>query len=119
LIAGHSKVLITDVVLTEAVWTLKRKKYKASKNQVLLVVSQLFKEPKICFEDNQTIWHALNVYSLTQPIKVGAKKKDADFPDALIVEKSKIVAINENEPHEGAYTFDIAAQQIKGTKINK
>jgi len=116
LIAGGNKVLITDVVLTEAIWTLKGKKYKLSKEQLLLVVNQLFKEPNICFEDGQTIWRALNVYRQTQPVKVGSKKKDADFPDALILEKSKTVAVNENEIHEGLYTFDLAAQQIDGTK---
>lgn len=116
LILGDKKVLITDVVLTEAVWTLKGKKYKTSKEQLLFVISQLFKEPNICFEDGQTIWRAMNIYRHTQPVKVGSKKKDADFPDALILEKSKTVALNENEAHEGLYTFDIAAQQIDGTK---
>jgi len=116
LIAGSSKVLITDVVLTEAIWTLKGKKYKVSKEQILLVLNQLFKEPDICFEDGQTIWRALNVYRQTVPVKVGTKKKDADFPDALILEKSKTVADNENDVHEGLYTFDLAAQQIDGTR---
>jgi len=116
LIDGSNKVLITDVVLTEAVWTLKGKKYKVSKEQILLVVNQLFKEPNICFEDSQTIWRALNVYRQTVPVKVGTKKKDADFPDALILEKSKTVADNINDVHEGLYTFDLAAQQIDGTK---
>ena len=114
--ARNNKVLVTDVVLTEAIWTLKGKKYKASKEQLLLVINQLFKEPNICFEDGQTIWRALNVYRQTQPVKMGAKNKDADFPDALVLEKSKTVAASENEVMEGLYTFDIAAQQIDGMK---
>ncbi len=117
LITGDNKVLVTDVVLTEVVWTLKGKKYKVSKEQLLLVVAQLFKEPNICFEDGQTIWRALNVHRHTQPVKAGSKNnKGVDFPDALIVEKSKTVAVNKNDVHEGLYTFDIAAQQIDGTK---
>ncbi len=116
LISGSNKVLITDVVLVEAIWTLKGKKYKASKEQLLLVVSQLFREPNIFFEDGRSVWRALNVYRQTQPIKVGSKKRDADFLDALIVEKSKTIASNVNDTYKGLYTFDIAAQQIDGTK---
>jgi len=96
-----SRILITDVVLSETLWTLKGKKYKLSKENLLLVVDQLFKEPNLTFEDGQTVWRALNDFRSTQPVKVGTKKKDADFADTLILEKSKNDIARKNEQFDG------------------
>ena len=41
---------------------------------------------------------------------------EADFPDALVVNKAKHIASVLNVEFDGAYTFDVAAQQIPGTK---
>jgi len=117
LINGSRKVLVTDVVLVETIWTLKGKKYKLSKDDLLLVIDGLFKEPNITFEDGQTVWRAYNAIRGSKPVKVGAKKKDADFADALILEKSKYVASNTGESFGGLYTFDAAAQQFDN--VNK
>ncbi|VAW56493.1 hypothetical protein MNBD_GAMMA07-2197 [hydrothermal vent metagenome] len=116
LLICKNKVLITDVVLTETIWTLKGKKYKLEKKDLLLVVDQLFKDPNIVFEDSQTVWRAINDYRNTNRIKVGTKKKDADFADALILEKSKFHCHESNSQFEGLYSFDMAAQQINGIK---
>ena len=115
LINGSAPVLITDVVLAETVWVLKGKKYKLNKTATIDVLNSLFKEPNIFFEDGQTVWRALNDYRHAKPVKVGNKKKEADFPDALIVNKAKFYAAEKGEELEGVYTFDVAAQFISGT----
>ena len=40
-----------------------------------------------------------------------------DFSDAVIVNKSKFLASEKSVELDGVYTFDIAAQQLPGTKI--
>lgn len=115
LLNGAAPVLITDVVLTETLWTLKGKKYKADKTTILDVVNSLFEEPNICFDDGQTVWRALNDYRHAKPVKVGSKKKEADFSDALIVNKAKLYTLEKGEVLDGVYTFDVAAQEIPET----
>jgi len=115
LINNSTPVLITDVVLAETLWTLKGKKYKLNKTAMIDLLNSLFEEPNICFEDGQTVWRALNDYRQAEPIKVGNKKKEADFPDALIVNKAKFCATEKGEELTGIYTFDLAAQLIPGT----
>lgn len=44
------------------------------------------------------------------------KRKEADFPDALIVNKARHIALETEFLLEGVYTFDVAAQQIPGTE---
>ncbi len=116
LIRGSSPVLITDVVLSETIWTLKGKKYKLDKERVIQVVNALFEEPTICFEDGQTVWKALGDFRRVEPVNVGNKKQQADFPDALIVNKAKFQSLKSKEVLEGVYTFDVAAQEIPGTR---
>ena len=53
LFRSTKKVLITDMVLVETLWTLKGKKYGLGKQDQLMVLSQLFKEPNVIFEDRQ------------------------------------------------------------------
>ena len=116
LFEADNSLLITDVVITETMWTLKGKKYKLKKEELLLVIDNLFKEPNVQFENGHVVWRALNEYRQTVPIKVGSKKKDADFADALIVEKSKNDCKQKKKSFDGLYTFDKAARQINGTK---
>lgn len=116
LLGSKKTVLITDVVLTETIWTLKGKKYRLKKEDILTVIEQIFKEPNLTFEDGQTVWRALNNYRSAQAVKVGTKKKDVDFADVLILEKSKYESDRKKESFDGLYTFDVAAQQIKGFK---
>jgi len=113
LFASKNKILITDVTLIETIWTLKGKRYKLKKDELIQVINQLFKEPNIEFEDGQCIWRALNIFRTTDAIKVGSKKKDIDLSDALILEKSKTIIARKEETFSGLYSFDKAAQQIE------
>lgn len=117
LIGGSTLVLITDVVLAETVWTLKGRKYKLDKTTMIGVINSLFQEQNICFEDGQTVWRALNEHRAAKQIKVGNRKKGADFPDALIVNKAKYIASEKGETLDGVYTFDASAQVIPGTAM--
>ena len=116
LINRSQKILVTDVVLVEAIWTLTGKKYNLGKESIIRLINALFQEPNIFFENAQVVWCALNDYRKAKSIKVGNKKKRADFPDALIANKSKYYALINNDFLEGYYTFDIAAQALPGAK---
>jgi len=119
LFSSTKKVLITDMVLVEALWTLKGKRYNLGKQDQLMVLSQLFKEPNVIFENRQTMWSAMNSFRTSEKIKVGNKRKEADFADALILEKSKSICIEKRESFDGLFTFDVASQQFDGTKEPK
>jgi predicted nucleic-acid-binding protein len=116
LILGDTPVLITDVVLVETIWTLKGKRYNLDKEAIIKVVHSLFAEPNIVFENGPTVWRAVSDYKNAISIKSGGKRKEADFPDALIVNKARHIAETTGLPFEGVYTFDAAAQQIPGTE---
>ena len=116
IIVGNSNILITDIVLTETIWTLKGKKYNLNMESIIKVINTLFAEPNIIFEDGQTVWRALNDYKQAKTIKVGNKRKEADFPDALIINKALYVANTLNETLDGVYTFDLALQTLPRTR---
>ncbi len=117
LITSDYKVLVTDVVLAETIWTLKGKKYKLSKQEILMVIDNLFKEQNIVFEDGETVWRSVNNFRAAKSVKAGSKKKELDFSDTLILEKSRYVILKKEENFEGLYTFDVAAQQLDEVKI--
>lgn len=112
LIANKGKVLITDVVLVETIWTLRGKKYQLNKPELVNVIQALFQELNIRFENGQVVWLALNDYRNAKPVK----GKEADFADALIVNKARYIADNQGYSFGGSYTFDRAAQKIPGAK---
>ncbi len=116
LFEGTRPVLITDVVLAEMVWTITGKRYGATKEDIQSVVMSLMEETNIVVEDRQAIWSALNDFIASRPIKTENGIKTADFADALIVNKSKIVARDKNLAYGRTYTFDRAALQINGAK---
>ena len=116
LIRGEEQVLITDVVLAETMWTLKGKRYNLDKESTIKVVNALFEEPNIIFESGQTVWRAVNDYKNAKSVRSGGKRKEADFPDALVVNKALHTSNEMGIDFDGAYTFDVAAQQIPGTK---
>lgn len=117
LFEGKRPVLITDVVLTETIWTLKGKRYGATKEDIQAIVMSLLEETNTVFEDQQAIWSALNDFAVAKNIKTANGNKTADFADALIVNKAKRVARDKHQTYEGTYTFDLAALQIDGTKL--
>ncbi len=115
LVTGKELVLITDVVLAETIWTLKGKKYQLKKSELATVIQALFKEPNIRFEDGQTVWLALNNYRKAKPVK----GKEADFSDALIIQKAISIASAKKADFGGFYTFDVTAQKLPNTKVPK
>ncbi len=117
LIRDAEAILITDVVLTETIWTLKGKRYNLSKEQIIDVIYALFAEPNLCFEDNQAVWSALKDFIDAKPVKSAGKTKQADFPDALIVNKAKRHGQLTQDKVSTVYTFDKAALEIAGTKL--
>jgi predicted nucleic-acid-binding protein len=112
LMTNKGEVLVTDVVLVEAIWTLRGKKYQLNKSELVNVIQTLFQEPNIRFENGQAVWLALNDYRNSKRVK----GKEADFADALIVNKARYVADNQGYSFAGSYTFDRAAQKIPGAK---
>lgn len=112
----YNKILITDAVLVETLWTLKGKRYRLSKSQQLMVLNRLFSETGVYFECNKTLWLAINYFRLSKPVKVGSKTKDADFADILIAEKARTACRVLGEKFDGFYTFDTAAQQHEKAK---
>ena len=115
LITGKELVLITDVVLVETIWTLKGKKYRLKKAELVAVIQALFKEPNICFEDGQTVWLALNYYRRAKLLR----GKESDFSDTLIVQKAKFLVSSQKLDFGGFYTFDVSAQKLPGAKVPK
>ena len=116
IISGTDRVLVTDVVLVETIWTLKGKRYQLTKEQLLDVIYALFSERNIIFEDGLAVWAALKDFANAMPIKSGGKINQADFPDALIVNKSKRYGKANKVDVSTIYTFDKAALVIDGTK---
>ena len=116
LIESNEDVLITDVVLTETIWTLSGKKYKAEKEDIIAVINSLLCESNIVFENPHVVWAALNDYRKAKSIKIRGKTKVANYPDALIVNKARSVANREGYELSFMYTFDRAALEINGTK---
>lgn len=118
LITGHETVLVTDIVLVETIWVLAGKRYKLDRETMSRVINSLFAEPSIVFEDGQAVWRALNDYKKALPVKVAGKKKCADFPDALIVNKARRQAQEWQMPLAGTYTFDAAARELPGSTLS-
>jgi predicted nucleic-acid-binding protein len=106
--ARHDSILITDIVLVETIWTLKGKRYKASKEDICTVITRLLEESNVVFENQQAVWSALNEY-MTLP--------SVDFSDTLLINKAKALIEQWGESYGGAYTFDQAAQALHGAKI--
>lgn len=109
-------ILITDIVLVETIWTLKGKRYKASKEDIVAVVMGLLEEPNVVFESQQAVWSALNDYINAPAVKTPDGMRIADLPDALVVNKAKVTMELWGEPYDATYTFDQAAQALDGTK---
>ena len=108
LITGEHELLVTDIALVETLWTLKGIKYRLKKNDLAAVVSALFEESNLRFEDPPVVWRALDAF------KSGKARggKYPDFSDVLILEKAKLVAEKRSVRFGGMATFDKAAQRL-------
>jgi len=110
------QILVTDIVLVEAIWTLKGKRYNASKDDIVALVTKLLEEPNVVFESEQAIWSALNEFIEAPLVKCADGMRHADFSDALIVAKAMDTMEKWDVPYEATYTFDVAAQRLPGTQ---
>ena len=104
LFESGERILITDVVLAESVWTLLGRRYRAAKADVIASVGNLLQEPSVRFEDDEVIFSALHAY----------RETDVDFADALIVHKALKMAPMDDELR-AVYTFDSGALQLPHT----
>ena len=116
LFESEEMVLITDVVLAEAVWTLTGKRYRAGREEIATVILRLLEERKVIFESRRAVWSALNDYVDAVPVRTTSGISIADLADALVVNKAKITAQHRNEQYRGTYTYDQAALALDGTK---
>lgn len=117
LIGSNDRVLVTDVVLLETMWTLRGKKYSYSHENMASVIVSLFHERSIIFENPQAVWSALRDFQEERPgydAKTGRKLKLPDFADTLIINKARQTAKQKGEALTGIYTFDAGAQRISG-----
>lgn len=117
LINGNDLALITDVVLAEVVWTLAGRKYQLNKEEIVNTIEALFKEPNLCFEEDQVVWRALYAYRSAEPVKVGKHRKEADFADALIAYKAQTIAAAQGVRLQAFYTFDRAASRLPHSRL--
>ena len=74
----NNLILITDIVLVETIWTLKGKRYKASKEDICEVIMKLLEESNVVFENQQAIWNALNDYINAPVVKTSDGNNSAD-----------------------------------------
>lgn len=112
LIQTNPPVLITDVVQVETVWTLTGKRYSFNKDLICTLIHGLLGDGDFIFENNQVIWAALRDYEESKPVR----KKELDFADSLIFNKSQLVAKNKGTNLLGFYSFDKAMEQLGGVK---
>jgi predicted nucleic-acid-binding protein len=110
------EVLVTDVVLAETIWTLRGRRYNASRDDVVAVVTGLLEELNVVFESRQAVWSALNDYIDAKPVSTATGLRTADLADALIINKARITASRRERPYRGTYTFDRAALALDGAK---
>lgn len=118
LLTANERVLVTDVVLVETIWTLSGKKYQASRDDIVKLINDLLGEPNIIFENPQAIWVALNDFRAEYESSTsdGRKLKLPDFPDVLIINKAKQTAKQWGESLEAVYSFDTGALRVAGVK---
>ena len=108
-------VLVTDVVLVEAAWTLSGRKYRLTTPGLVAVLERLFSEPNIRFEDDRVVWRALQAYRGAASAEEGdaGLAKGAGFADALIVYKALKTASEAREALTAVYSFDAAMQRFR------
>jgi len=108
LISSNRPVLITDVVLSETVWTLVGKRYGFDKAQISSVIRALVGDLGFAFEDSQVVWSALKDYEASKRIR----GKSLDYADALIARKSAYIAHARETKFGGLFSFDKAVAQL-------
>jgi predicted nucleic-acid-binding protein len=104
LLAAHGKapasLLVTDVVLAEAVWTL-RSAYEQDKRAQTLAVRSLLDEAAFAFEDRDAVVHALALF----------ESASCGFSDCLVVAKQQRLGC------DFTATFDRAMRKLPSVKV--
>lgn len=110
LVNETQRVLVLDIVLSEAIWTLTGKRYSADKETVCRVVRGLLSDNAFQFEDIQVVWTALCAFEESTTVR----GKTLDFADSLIVAKAHAVLHDHGETKPTVYSFDKAVHQLEG-----
>ena len=104
LLAEHGglpgSLLVTDVVLVEAVWTLKSA-FEQDKHAQLIAVRSLLEETGFAFEDRETVAAALTLF---ESVSCG-------FADCLVVAK------HARQGCDFTATFDRGMRKLPGVKV--
>jgi predicted nucleic-acid-binding protein len=104
LLAAHGSMpgslLLTDVVLAEAVWTLKSA-FEQDKHAQLIAVRSLLEETAFAFEDREAVAAALSLF----------EAGSCGFADCLVVAK------HARQGCEFTATFDQRMRKLPGVKV--
>ena len=104
LLAEHGStpgsLLVTDVVLAEAVWTL-RSAFDQDKAGQLIAVRSLLHETAFAFDDREAVIQAVEMF----------ERGNCGFPDCLIVAK------NARQGCDFTATFDRGMRKLPGVRI--
>jgi predicted nucleic-acid-binding protein len=104
LLAAHGKtpgsLLVTDVVLAEAVWTLKSA-FDQHKDAQLIAVRSLLEETAFAFEDREAVAAAVTLF----------QAGSCGFSDCLVVAKHARQGCNFTA------TFDRGMRKLPGVKV--
>lgn len=97
--AEGDSVLVNDVVLAEAMWTLARS-YKVTRLELARTVEAVFEAPVFAFESRVVLERAIGLF----------RSSAADFSDCLIVAKNEALGC------DATLTFDRAAATLPSTQ---
>jgi predicted nucleic-acid-binding protein len=104
LLAAHGglpgSLLVTDVVLVEAVWTLKSA-FEQDKHAQLIAVRSLLEETAFAFEDREGVVDALSLF----------EAGSCGFADCLVVAK------HARQGCDFTATFDRGMRKLPGVKV--
>lgn len=93
-------LLVNDVVLVEAIWTL-RAAYKQDKTAQLLALRSLLDEPAFCFEDREAVVQAVALFEAAS----------CGFSDCMVVTK------NARAGSDFTATFDKRMAKLQGARV--
>jgi predicted nucleic-acid-binding protein len=104
LLATHGgmpgSLLVTDVVLAEAVWTLKSA-FEQDKSAQMIAVRSLLEETAFAFEDREAVATALSLFGASS----------CGFADCLVVAK------HARQGCDFTATFDRGMRKLPGVKV--
>ena len=96
----QGSLLVTDVVLAEAVWTLKSA-FEQDKSAQLIAVRSLLEETAFAFEDREAVAAAVSLFEASS----------CRFPDCLVIAK------HARQGCDFTATFDRGMRKLPGVKL--